>query len=72
LNATILPTGAVPLGNPVQFLTLWPAGQSRPGVSRRDTGDSVATIRALLDSGAILPEHAQDLEPSDAVLEMLP
>jgi ankyrin repeat protein len=38
----------------------------------RDTGDYVATIRALLDSGAILPEHAQDLEPSDAVLEMLP
>jgi hypothetical protein len=39
---------------------------------RRDTGDYVATIRALLEFGAILPEHAQDLEPSDAVLEMLP
>jgi ankyrin repeat protein len=39
---------------------------------RRDTGDYVATIRALLESGSILPEHAQDLEPSDAVLEMLP
>jgi hypothetical protein len=39
---------------------------------RRDTGDYVATIRALLEAGSILPEHAQDLEPSDAVLEMLP
>ena len=39
---------------------------------RRDVGDYVGTIRALLESGAMLPEHAQDLEPSDAVLEMLP
>src|ERR1700678_1271536 len=39
---------------------------------RRDTGDYVATIRALLESVSILSEHAQDLEPSDAVLEMLP
>ena len=37
-----------------------------------DTGDYVATIRALLDAGATLPSHAQELEPSDAVLEMLP
>ncbi len=39
---------------------------------RRDTGDYVATIRALLDAGAILPSHAEELEPSEAVLEMLP
>ena len=38
----------------------------------RDTGDYVGTVQALLDAGAILPEHALDLEPSDAVLEMLP
>jgi hypothetical protein len=38
----------------------------------RDTGDFVGTIRALLDAGATLPLHAEELEPSDAVLEMLP
>jgi hypothetical protein len=37
-----------------------------------DTGDFVGTIRALLDAGARLPPHAEDLEPSDAVLELLP
>lgn len=39
---------------------------------RRDTGDYVGTIRALLDAGASVPPHAAELEPSDAVLEMLP
>jgi hypothetical protein len=38
----------------------------------RDTGDFVGTIRALLDAGAVLPPHAEELEPSEAVLEMLP
>lgn len=38
----------------------------------RDTGDYVGTIHALLDAGAVLPAHAADLEPSDAVLEVLP
>jgi hypothetical protein len=38
----------------------------------RDTGDFVATIRALLEAGATIPPHAADLEPSDAVLELLP
>jgi ankyrin repeat protein len=38
----------------------------------RETGDYVGTIRALLDAGAAFPVHAQELEPSDAVLEMLP
>jgi len=39
---------------------------------RRDTGDYVGTIRALLDAGATIPPHAEELEPSEAVLEMLP
>jgi len=39
---------------------------------RRDTGDFVATIQALLDAGATVPPHAEELEPSDAVLEVLP
>jgi ankyrin repeat protein len=39
---------------------------------RRETGDYVGTIRALLDAGATLPRHAEELEPSDAVLEVLP
>jgi hypothetical protein len=38
----------------------------------RDTGDFVGTIRALLEAGATLPPHAEDLEPSEAVLEVLP
>ncbi len=38
----------------------------------RSTGDFVGTVRALLDAGATLPPHAENLEPSDAVLEMLP
>ena len=39
---------------------------------RRDTGDFVGTVRALLDAGAVLPPHPEALEPSDAVLEVLP
>jgi hypothetical protein len=38
----------------------------------RDTGDFVGAIRALLDAGATVPPHVEELEPSDAVLEMLP
>ncbi|HEX7359798.1 MAG TPA: ankyrin repeat domain-containing protein [Bryobacteraceae bacterium] len=38
----------------------------------RNTGDFVGTIRALLEAGAAMPENAEKLEPSDAVLEMLP
>jgi Ankyrin repeat len=39
---------------------------------RRDRGDFVTTIRLLLQAGAIVPPHAEDLEPSDSVLEVLP
>src|SRR5580658_9359837 len=39
---------------------------------RRNTGDFVGTIQALLEAGAILPPHAEELEPSEGVLEMLP
>jgi hypothetical protein len=38
----------------------------------RETGDYVGTVRALLGAGAVLPPHAADLEPSNAVLELLP
>lgn len=38
----------------------------------RETGDFVGTVRALLEAGAILPKDPEALEPSDAVLEMLP
>jgi ankyrin repeat protein len=38
----------------------------------RDTGDFVATVQALREAGSILPPHAEDLEPSEAVLEILP
>lgn len=39
---------------------------------RRETGDYVGTVLALLEAGAIVPEHPESLEPSDAVLEVLP
>jgi ankyrin repeat protein len=38
----------------------------------RDTGDFVSTVRALLDAGAVVPPNPEALEPSDAVLEVLP
>ena len=39
---------------------------------RRDSGDFVRTVHLLLDAGATVPPHSEDLEPSDAVLEILP
>jgi len=38
----------------------------------RETGDYVGTVRALLGAGAALPQDPEALEPSDAVLEVLP
>jgi hypothetical protein len=38
----------------------------------RNTADYVGTVEALLQAGAALPSNAEDLEPSDAVLEVLP
>jgi ankyrin repeat protein len=38
----------------------------------RDTGDFVEAVRALLEAGATLPKDPESLEPSDAVLEVLP
>jgi ankyrin repeat protein len=38
----------------------------------RSTGDFVGTVRTLLDAGAALPPDPEALEPSDAVLEVLP
>jgi ankyrin repeat protein len=39
---------------------------------RRDTGDYVGTVKALLEAGSEIPPCPEDLEPSEAVLEMLP
>ena len=38
----------------------------------RKIGDYVGTIQALLQAGAAMPTHAEALEPSDSVLEVLP
>jgi ankyrin repeat protein len=38
----------------------------------RDSGDFPATVRALLDAGAQTSPMLEELEPSDAVLELLP
>jgi hypothetical protein len=37
----------------------------------RDSGDYVGTVKALLEAGAVVPPHAVELEPSDAVQEVL-
>ena len=37
-----------------------------------DDGDYVETIRLLLEAGAVVPPNAEELEPSEAVLELLP
>lgn len=39
---------------------------------RRDIGDYVGTVQAMLEAGATVPENAEDLEPSEAVLGLLP
>ena len=38
----------------------------------RETGDYIGTVQALRDAGALIPEDAERLEPSDVVLEILP
>ena len=38
----------------------------------RDTGDFVGTVRSLLEAGATVPPDPEALQPSDAVLEVLP
>jgi ankyrin repeat protein len=38
----------------------------------RDTEDFVGTVQALLDAGTVVPPGAERLEPSEAVLELLP
>jgi ankyrin repeat protein len=38
----------------------------------RDTGDFVGTIRAMLEAGATMPANAREMQPSAAVLELLP
>jgi hypothetical protein len=51
---------------------LWWAVYGSGNGWHRETGDYVGTIRALLEAGATPPPHAEELEPSDAVLEVLP
>jgi ankyrin repeat protein len=38
----------------------------------RDTGDFVGTISAMLEAGAIMPANAKEMEPSEAVLALVP
>ncbi|HMJ62787.1 MAG TPA: hypothetical protein VK493_13535, partial [Bryobacteraceae bacterium] len=37
----------------------------------RDTGDFAGTVQALLDAGVVVPANAEELEPSEVVLEVL-
>jgi hypothetical protein len=43
LNATAVPLGSVPLGDPMQYLTLWPPEQAQPGVSTLNASDGAVT-----------------------------
>jgi ankyrin repeat protein len=38
----------------------------------RENVDYVGAVKALMDAGATVPPHAEELEPSEAVLEVLP
>ncbi len=49
----------------------WAVYGSGNGWHRR-TGDYVGVVRLLLEAGAVMPANAADLEPSDAVMEVLP
>jgi ankyrin repeat protein len=37
----------------------------------RDDGDFVATVQSLREAGSVVPPNAEELEPSEAVLELL-
>jgi ankyrin repeat protein len=39
--------------------------------AHRETADYVGVVRALLDAGAKVPPNAEDLEPSDAVMQVI-
>ena len=39
--------------------------------ARRDTADYLGVVRTLLDAGAKIPANAEDLEPSDEVMQVL-
>jgi len=38
----------------------------------RENVDYVGTVKALMAAGSSVPPHAEELEPSEAVLEVLP
>lgn len=37
----------------------------------RDAGDFIGTVQALVEAGAVVPPSAEELEPSEAVMEVL-
>jgi Bacterial Ig-like domain (group 3) len=43
LNATVVPLGSVPFGDPIQYLTLWPPEQAQPSVSTLNALDGAVT-----------------------------
>jgi hypothetical protein len=57
LNATVVPSGGFPVGGPIQFLTLWPSIQSRPGVSTLNASDGTVTSNM-----AIVPTNTGSIE----------
>jgi hypothetical protein len=57
LNATVVPSGGFPVGGPIQFLTLWPSIQSRPGVSTLNDYDGTVTSNM-----AIVPTNTGSIE----------
>lgn len=43
LNATVVPVGGVPFGEPMQYLTIWPPEQAQPVVSTLNAFDGAVT-----------------------------
>ena len=43
LNATVVPLGSLPFGQPMQYLTLWPPEQVQPTVSTLNASDGAVT-----------------------------
>ena len=72
LNATVVPKGGFPVGGPIQFLTLWPSIQSRPGVSTLNASDGTVTSNMAIvptNTGSI-DAYVPDPDTGDLLLDI--
>ncbi|HXN45590.1 MAG TPA: VCBS repeat-containing protein [Bryobacteraceae bacterium] len=65
LNVTVVPAG------PLSFLTLWPAGQTRPLVSTLNSfGGTVVANAAIVPAGAAGAVSVYATDPTDVILDI--